>query len=67
MDVVMLKDTALDIGIDNECPICGENPRYNAKALAAIEEGRAIMRGETSAVRHKPHEFEQVWNELLED
>jgi len=47
MDVVMLKDTVVDIGIDNECPVCGENPRYNAKALTAIEEGRAITRGET--------------------
>jgi len=67
MGIVMLKDTALDIGIDSECPICSENPRYNAKALAAIEEGRAITRGDIPSVRHKPHEFEQVWNELLED
>jgi len=67
MNAVMLKDTVVDIGIENECPICGENPRYNAKALAAIEEGRAITRGETPAIRHKPHELEQVWNELLED
>jgi len=64
MDAVILKDTALEIGIDNECPICGENPHYNAKALAAIEEGRAIIRGEIPAIRHKPilYQYEKISN-----
>jgi hypothetical protein len=46
-------DTSLDIGIDSECPICAKlrDPKtgtlpYNAGVLAAMEESRAIMRGE---------------------
>jgi hypothetical protein len=60
--------------VEGECPIGAEhrdpetgNPRYNAKALAAIEEGEAMMRGEIPAKWHKPEELEQVWKELLED
>jgi len=48
-----IKDTTLDIGIDDECPICAKlrDPKtgalpYNATVLAAMEESRAIMRGE---------------------
>jgi hypothetical protein len=74
MTTVLTKETPLDIGIDGECPICAQNrdpetgtPRYNAKALAAIEEGRAMLRGEIPANWHKPEELEQVWKELLED
>jgi len=40
------------------CPICAGNidpktgnPRYNAETIAAIEEGRAMMRGEIPAKR----------------
>ena len=40
----------------HECPICARNcdpvtgnPRYNAETVAAIEEGRAMMRGEIPA------------------
>jgi len=39
-----------------ECPICAKhrdpitgNPRYNAETVAAIEEGRAMLRGEIPA------------------
>jgi len=54
MNAVMeTKDTILEIGIDGECPICSKlrDPKtnalpYNAKVLAAMEESRAIMRGE---------------------
>ena len=42
-----------------------ENPRYNAKALAAIEEGKAIMRGEVKVKWHKPHELEEVKKAIL--
>ena len=47
------KKTSLDIGIDGECPICEKlrDPKtgalpYNAEVLAAMEESRAIMRGD---------------------
>ena len=63
-----------EVGIDGECPICAKlrdpvtgNLPYNAKARAAMEESRAAMRGEIPAKWHKPHEFEEVLKELLED
>jgi hypothetical protein len=50
------------------CPICARNtdpetgnPRYNAETVAAIEEGRAMMRGEIPAKR-----FSSL-TEMLED
>ena len=74
MNAVIEKETAYDAGIDDECPICAKNrdpvtgnPRFNARTLAAIEEGEAMMRGDIPAKWHKPHEFEQVWKELLAD
>jgi hypothetical protein len=39
----------LDVGIDEDCPICARNPPFNAKTLAAIAEGEAILRGEIPA------------------
>jgi len=57
-----------------DCPICAQNrdpitgnPRFSAKVITAIAEGEAMMRGDIPAKWHKPHEFEQVWKELLED
>ena len=58
--VMETKETSLDIGIDEECPVCaklrdpitGALP-YNAKVLAAMEESRAIMNGEIPAKRYK--------------
>jgi hypothetical protein len=54
------------------CPICAAhldpatgNPRYNAETVAAIEEGIAISNGEIPVKWHKPHEFEKVWQDLL--
>ena len=51
--VLVAKETILDVGIDEDCPICSKlrDPKtgalpYNAKVLAAMEESRAIMRGE---------------------
>ena len=41
------------------CPVCAKlrdpvtgNPRYNAETVAAIEEGKAMMRGEIPAKRY---------------
>ena len=55
-----------------ECPICAAhrdpvtgNPQYNAETVAAIEEGMAISRGEIPVEWHKPHEFNKVWQDLL--
>jgi len=44
-----------------------ENPRYNAKALAAIEEGKAIMRGDIKVKWNKPDELKEVWNDILSE
>ncbi|MDR0463943.1 MAG: hypothetical protein LBG94_02365 [Treponema sp.] len=68
------KETTLNTGIGGECTICSRQrePKigalpYNAKALAAMEESRAMMRGEMPAKWHKPDELETVWKEILED
>ena len=65
----IVEETASD-----DCPICAQNrdpitgnPRFSAKVIAAIAEGEAMMRGDKPAKWHKPHEFEQIWKELLED
>ena len=44
-----------------------ENPRYNVKALAAIAEAEAMIKGEIPVSWHKPDELEKVWKEILED
>jgi len=49
MIAVKPETETLDIGIDGECPICAQNPQFNAKALAAIAEGNAIFNGELPA------------------
>ena len=74
MNAVMEKETAYstdDIGIDGECPICAQNrdpftgnPRYNAKALAAIAECNAVINGEIPARLYKPYELEAALKEL---
>ena len=64
--VAETNNTVLDIGIDRECPVCsklrdtktGALP-YNAKVLAAMEESRAIMRGEIPAKWYKSVEEAQ--------
>jgi hypothetical protein len=35
----------LNIGIDDECPICAQNLPFNTTVRAAIEEGDAIFFG----------------------
>ena len=54
------------------CPICARNvdpetgnPRYNAETVAAIEEGRAMMRGEIPAKRF--HSLDEMWVDLMKD
>jgi len=47
-------ETALDIGIDEECPICAANKLaknlpFNDTVKAAIAEGEAIFKGELPA------------------
>ena len=74
MDTIKTENIVRDIRIDGECPICANlrdpitgNPPFNAKARAAMEEARAMMRGEIPAKWHKPYELEDVLKELLED
>jgi len=66
--VIESKDTTLELGIDGECPICSKlrDPKtgvlpYNAEVLAAMEESRAIMRGE------KPVKWYKSIDEARED
>ena len=42
-------ETALDMGIDGECPVCAQNPPFNATVKAAIAEGEAIFKRELPA------------------
>ena len=58
--IIETKDTILDTEINEECPICSKlrdpktgAPLYNARVLAAMEESRAIMRGEVPAKWYK--------------
>ena len=71
---VIITFTTAPLDTVADCPICAKNrdpitgnPRYNVATIAAMEESRAAMRGEIPAKWHKPHEFEQVWKEMLED
>jgi len=57
---------------NGECPICAAhrdpvtgNPRYNAKTIAAIEEGDAIMRGEIPAKWYDSPD--EMWEDLMRD
>ena len=56
----------------HECPLCAKNcdpvtgnPRYNAETVAAIEEGRAMMRGEIPAKRFSS--LDEMWEDLMRD
>jgi len=46
---VTIPEATLDIGIDAECPVCVQNPPFNATVRAAIAEGDAIFNGELPA------------------
>jgi len=52
-----------------ECPICAKHRdpetgelRFNAETVAAIEEGRAMMRGEIPAKWY--NSLDEMWNDL---
>jgi len=56
----------------HDCPICARNidpetgnPRYNAETVAAIEEGRAMMRGEIPAKWY--NSLDEMWEDLEKD
>ena len=60
---------ALEASALQECPICARkfdpitgNPRYNAETAAAIEEGRAMMRGEIPSRRF--NSLNEMWEDL---
>jgi hypothetical protein len=45
------------------CPLCAKYKHIpNAETIAAIEEGRAMMRGEIPANRYKS--VDEIWNDL---
>jgi hypothetical protein len=46
-------ETATECIYGEDCPLHAENPPFNAKVLAAIEESKAIMRGDISAKWYK--------------
>jgi hypothetical protein len=57
------------LGYEGECPICAAHrdpvtgeELFNAETIAAIEEGRAMMRGEIPALRF--HSFEEMVADL---
>jgi hypothetical protein len=51
---------------DGVCPICAaHNYMPNAETIAAIEEGRAMMRGEIPAKVFDS--FEEMWEDLMRD
>ena len=55
-----------------DCPICAKNRdpetgelRFNAETVAAIEEGRAMMRGAIPAKRFSS--LDEMWEDLMSD
>jgi hypothetical protein len=62
------KTAAAEDGLDyeGECPICAAHDYMpNAETIAAIEEGRAMMRGEIPALRF--HSLEEMLVDLDSD
>ena len=54
--MITIKDeteTAVECVYGENCPIHAENPPFNAKVLAAIEESKAIMKGDIHAKWYK--------------
>jgi hypothetical protein len=53
---------------DGVCPICAaRNYMPNAETIAAIEECRAMKRGEIPSTLRRFHSFEEMWEDLLRD
>ena len=57
---------------EGDCPVCSKyrdpetgEPRFNSETIAAIEEGRAMMRGEIPAQRF--NSLEELWDDLMRD
>ena len=49
-------EVTIEVGIDNECPVCAEHPPFNAATEAAIAEGNAIFFGKKPAKWYKSFE-----------
>ena len=56
----------------DDCPLCAKyrDPksgalRPNAETIAAIEEGRAMMKGEIPA--NRSNSFDEMWEDLMRD
>ena len=62
MTAIKPETETLDIGIDGECPICAQNPPFNAAIRAAIAEGDAIFNGELPAKWY--HSLEEAREDL---
>jgi len=59
-------------GFEGECPICAAHrdpvtgeERFNAETVAAIREGRAMMRGEIPAKWYDS--LDEMWQDLVKD
>ena len=53
---------------DGVCPICAaHNYMPNAETIAAIEESRAMLRGEIPSTLRRFHSFEEMWEDLNRD
>ena len=53
---------------EGECPICAaHNYMPNAETIAAIEESRAMLRGEIPSTLRRFHSFEEMWEDLNRD
>jgi hypothetical protein len=53
MIAVTETETATECIYGENCPLHAENPPFNANVLAAIEESKAIMRGDIPAKWYK--------------
>jgi len=53
---------------DGVCPICAaHNYMPNAETIAAIEECRAMKRGEIPSTLRRFNSFEEMWEDLMRD
>ena len=53
---------------DGVCPICAAHDYTpNAETIAAIEECRAMKRGEIPSTLRRFHSFEEMWEDLNRD
>ena len=53
---------------DGVCPICAAHDYMpNAETIAAIEESRAMKRGEIPSTLRRFNSFEEMWEDLMRD